>query len=88
MLVMEILYTSQFARQYKKLAKEIKLLAENKEKIFRENPFHSALDTHKLHGRLREFWSFSIGHRYRVIFEFGDKDVIYFHAVGDHEIYQ
>lgn len=67
---MEIVYTSKFARMYKKLPKEIKLLAEKKERLFRANPWDPALDTHKLHGRLREFWSFSIGYKYRVIFEF------------------
>ena len=70
------------------MPQNIKLSAEKKEKFFRENPFNPSLDTHKLHGRLREFWSFSIGFKYRIVFEFGEKDVIYFHSVGDHNIYQ
>ena len=85
---MKIIYTSKFSREYKKLEKEMKALAENKEKIFRRNPPDSILDTHKLHGRLRDFWSFSISHKCRIIFEFGDKDIIYFHSVGDHGVYQ
>ena len=85
---MKIIYTSKFFKEYKKLPKEIKTLAENKEKTFRGNPFNSILGTHKLHGRLRDFWSFSIGYKYRIIFEFGDKNIIYFHSVGDHDIYQ
>ncbi len=85
---MKIIYTSKFFREYKKLPKEIKFLAEEKERIFHKNPFDAVLDTHKLHGRLREFWSFSIGYRYRTIFEFGDDDAIYFHSVGNHNIYQ
>lgn len=85
---MGIFYTSKFKREYKKLPKNIKLIAEKKEIILRRNPFDPSLDTHKLHGRLKEFWAFSIGFKYRIVFEFGDKDAIYFHSVGDHDVYQ
>jgi len=86
---MKIIYTSKFAREYRKLPKEIKILAESKEKIFRKNPFNSILETHKLHGRFKDFRSFSINFKYRIVFEFREKDnVIYFHSVGDHVIYK
>ena len=85
---MKIIYSSKFAREYKKLPHEAKLLAEKKEKMFRNNPFAKSLDTHKLQGRLKEFWSFSIDGKNRIIFEFADKDLIYFHSVGDHDIYK
>ena len=85
---MDIIYSSKFAREYKKLPIKIKLKAEEYEKIFRNNPRDLKLNTHKLHGRLKEFWSFSIGNKYRIIFEFGNDDKIYFHSVGNHDIYQ
>ena len=85
---MRIYYSSKFEREYRKLPKEIKALAEEKENIFRKNPFDSRLDTHKLHGRLKEYWAFSIVDKYRIIFEFAEKDIIWFHSVGDHSIYQ
>jgi addiction module RelE/StbE family toxin len=85
---MTIIYSPKFAREYKKLPQEIKRAAEEREKAFRKNPFDPALDSHKLHGRMRDFWSFSITHRYRIIFELASKDIIYFHSVGNHDIYQ
>ncbi|MBI5305990.1 type II toxin-antitoxin system mRNA interferase toxin, RelE/StbE family [Candidatus Wolfebacteria bacterium] len=85
---MKIIYTSKFAREYKKLSKEIQLLAEEKEKIFREDSFNSILQTHKLHGKFKDFRSFSIDFKYRIIFEFGENNVIYFHSIGDHSIYK
>lgn len=85
---MKIIYTSKFIREYKKLPQEIKLLAENKEEIFRKNPFNSVLQTHKLHGRFEDFWSFSVDFKYRIIFEFGNNNTIYFHSVGDHSVYK
>jgi len=84
---MRIYYSTKFRREYKKLPKPIKILAESKESIFRTNTFDKRLDTHRLHGRLREFWSFSIDGKYRIIFEFTEKDVIWFHSVGGHSIY-
>ncbi|MEK7629816.1 MAG: type II toxin-antitoxin system mRNA interferase toxin, RelE/StbE family [Patescibacteria group bacterium] len=85
---MKIIYSSKFVREYKKIPRHIKTIAEKREKIFRENPFNDQLDTHKLHGRLRDFWSFSIGSKYRIIFELGDRGITYFHSVGNHDVYQ
>lgn len=85
---MKIYYSSKFAREYKRLPLKVKNLAEKKEKIFRQNPFDQRLKTHKLTGRLKEFWSFSLDESYRIIFEFADEDNIWFHSVGSHEIYR
>ncbi len=84
---MKIYYSSKFAREYKKLSLKIKQTAEKKEKIFRKDPFDSRLETHKLKGDLKNFWSFSINNKYRIIFEFIDKEIIWFHSVGDYSIY-
>ena len=84
---MQIYYSTKFKREYKKLPKPVKILAEEKEQIFRDDPFDARLDTHKLHGRLKEFWSFSIDNKFRIIFEFAGKDIVWFHSTGDHSIY-
>jgi mRNA-degrading endonuclease YafQ of YafQ-DinJ toxin-antitoxin module len=85
---MRIVYSSKFAREYKKLPDNIKFLAQARESVFRKNPFEPVLETHKLHGRLRDFWSFSVGFRYRIIFEFASNNTVHFHSVGNHDIYQ
>ena len=86
---MEIVYSSKFAREYGKLPDSVKDTAERQEKIFRRNPFDPKLKTHKLQGKLRGFFSFSIGYKFRIIFEFSrDKKIVYFHSVGNHDIYQ
>ena len=85
---MQIIYTSKFEREYRKLSTEIRLVAKRKEKIFRTNKFHPSLETHKLSGKFRDFWAFSIDRKNRIIFEFGDNDIIFFHSVGDHDIYR
>lgn len=86
---MEIIYSSKFAREYKKLPDNIKDNAEEQETLFRKDPFDPKLKTHTLKGKLRGFLSFSIGYKYRIIFEFANsKTVAYFHSVGNHDIYE
>ena len=85
---MKIIYSTKFAKEYKRLPLKVKKLAEKKEIIFRKDPFEPSLKTHKLTGKLKEYYSFSIDYQYRIIFEFAKKDVIWFHLVGTHEVYK
>ncbi len=85
---MQIFYSSKFEKQYRKLPEAIKSLAEEKEIVFRINPFDAILSTHKLHGKLKGFYAFSINNKYRIIFEFENSDYIKFHYVGTHDIYE
>lgn len=85
---MVIYYTAKFARDYKKLPLALKREAEKREALFRANPFDARLRTHKLHGELRGFLSFSITYSHRIVFQFDDEGNIWFHAIGDHSVYR
>ena len=85
---MKIYYSSKFAREYRKLPLKVKKCAERKEQIFRKNPFDPKLKTHKLKGSLKGFLSFSISQKYRIIFEFVNSHIVWFHSVGEHSIYK
>ncbi len=84
---MKIYYESRFRRQYKKLLASVQDLAEEKEKLFRVNPFDPKLKTHKLHGKFRRFWAFWVDDVNRVIFKFISENHVEFHQIGDHDIY-
>ena len=84
---MIIRITSKFKKSYKKLPEYIKEKAEDKEKIFRVNPFDSKLDTHKLHGKYKDFCAFTIIGQYRIMFMFVDSNKVDFINIGTHEIY-
>jgi len=84
---MKISYSPKFEKEYKKLQDRIKLKAEKKEVVFRKNPFDKSLKTHKLSGKLKIFWLFSIDYKYRIIFEFIDENTVHFHLIGCHSIY-
>ena len=84
-----IIETSKwFEKSYKKLPKFVKELAKKKETVFRLNPFDPRLETHKLHGKDKDSWSFSITHKYRIKFLFLTDNKILFLDIGKHDIYQ
>ena len=72
---------------YKKLPDDIKLLIEEKENLFKNDPFDPKLKTHKLSGKLKGLWSFSVTYNIRVVFYFtNDKPVkAIFVNIGDHD---
>lgn len=86
--MIEISYSSSFNKAYKKL---IKLKPEIEEKfwsrvdIFFQNPFDSQLKTHKLSGKLKDLWSFSIDFSVRIIFVFEGNQKVTFIDIGTHE---
>ncbi len=85
---MRIQTNSLFNRQYRKLPKSLKEKAKEREVLFREDPFHPLLNTHKLHGKDKEFWAFYIDYKNRIKFIFLEKDTVLFMEIGDHNIYK
>lgn len=85
---MEIAFASKFLRQMADL--EDKLQEEVYEKIglFKDRRNHKALKVHKLHGRLQGRYSFSVNYRFRIVFEYEDKDTAVLLTVGDHQVYE
>ena len=77
----------QFEKHYRKLPKTLKEAAKQKEIIFRENPLHPSLDTHKLHGKDTGAWAFSINRKFRIKFVFLTNDSVLFLDVGTHDMY-
>ena len=87
---MIIYYHPHFQRKYRGLDKQIQAQAEESVAFFRQNPFNIRLDTHRLHGKLRKQWSFSVSNRDRILFEFLDKaqTEVVFLDIGPHSIYR
>jgi len=83
-----IRYTSKFERAYKKLSLKEKLVAEERETIFRRDVFNQRLRAHKLKSKLKDKWSFSLTYSQRVLFKFYKNDEVIFYDIGDHRIYQ
>lgn len=84
---MQIIYSPQFKREYKRLTEGLRIKAKEKENVFRENPFDPKLKTHKLGGQWGDCWAFSIDYDCRIIFSFESEGFVIFHIIGDHSIY-
>ena len=80
--------TSKFIKAYKKMPELVKKKAQEREKIFLINPFDKRLDTHKLHGKHKDYQAFTIVGQYRIMFIFVNSNTVDFINIGTHEIYK
>ena len=87
MKISRIYYHPQFRRSFLGLPDDVQKIVEGKVILFKNNPFDPILRTHKLHGKLRNHWSFSIKGQYRIIFIFEKNDAILL-DIGVHDIYK
>lgn len=85
---MIIRVSSKFKRAYKKLPPMVKVRAKEQEAIFRVNPFDARLETHKLHGKYKEYWAFTVVGQYRIMFAFTEKEIVDLINIGTHDIYR
>ena len=85
---MNIYYSPEFVRRFKKLPRESRLEALEKEKIFRKDYRDPKLKTHKLSGNLEGRLAFWVDFRTRIVFSFLDSKNVYFHSIGSHDIYR
>ncbi|MEK7082646.1 MAG: type II toxin-antitoxin system mRNA interferase toxin, RelE/StbE family [Patescibacteria group bacterium] len=88
MILQEIEYSAHFKKAYQHLDVLVQRKAEQKEVLFRKNPFDPILKTHKLHGKLKDFYSFSINRKTRIVFQFVDRAQAVFLDIGGHDVYQ
>jgi len=69
---MEVSFSDSFRKVFRKRIKsaEIELEFWNRLEIFVNEPFDSKLKTHKLSGKLKGLWSFTIEYDLRIVFFF------------------
>ena len=84
----KVRHTARFLKSAKRLEKQLSGKLKERDRLFRQNPFHPRLNTHKLHGRWKGYWAYSVDYRYRVIFIFEDVAVVTYYEVGPHPIYE
>jgi addiction module RelE/StbE family toxin len=89
--MVNLVWDQAFKRKYKKIFTlniELKKSFWQAISIFSQNPFDPKLRTHKLTGKLKGLWSFSISYDCRVIFRFtNDHDVLLIDIGSHDEVY-
>ncbi len=86
--MIEIYFSQRFKKSFKKIPYGVIEILTQKQSLFIINPFNPSLKTHKLTGKLSQYYSFSITNSYRVIFELLDNNKVIFVNIGTHEIYK
>jgi mRNA-degrading endonuclease YafQ of YafQ-DinJ toxin-antitoxin module len=84
----EVSFSSPFKRAFKKLIKvnvDLEARFWRKLEYFTVDPFDPSLKTHKLSGKLKEYWSFSVGYDERVLFYFTEDGKAVFVDIGSHD---
>jgi mRNA-degrading endonuclease YafQ of YafQ-DinJ toxin-antitoxin module len=88
---MEVSFSSAFKRAFKKRIKGNENLESKfwqKLEIFTSDPYNPSLRTHKLSGKLKDLWSFTVDYNVRTLFyltednkailvDFGSHDEVY-----------
>ncbi len=85
---MEVSFSSPFKRAFKKRIKgnaDLEARFWQKLEQFTADPFEQSLKTHKLSGKLKEFWSFSVDYEERVLFYFTEDGKAVFVDIGSHD---
>ena len=88
MLVNKIDLTEKFKKSFRKLPASVQKQAVFKIEIFKIEPLGKSLKTHKLKGKLKNKWSFSVDYSHRIVFEFASKSEVVFYDIGDHDVYR
>ena len=77
-----------FKRSYKKRVKvdsNLKKKFWTRMEIFSDDPFANQLKTHKLSGKIKGYWAFSVDDDCRVVFEFIGEDSVLLVDIGSHD---
>ncbi len=80
--------STRFKRSYKKVPIKIKKDFAQKIKIFQKEPFQPDLHTHKLKGKLDDYYSFYLKDGYRVLLDFVGDNVVVLVNIGSHDDYR
>jgi addiction module RelE/StbE family toxin len=86
--MIEISFDDSFKRAFKKRFQgkdELERKFRVKLEKFRNNPYDPSLKTHKLSGKLKDLWSFSIEYDQRIIFYFTDSGKAVLVDIGNHD---
>ena len=88
MKIRKFFYNSDFKKKIKKLPVKEKTIIIKKINFFLADPFSATLKTHRLIGKLKNYWSFSVSFKARIIFRFHKENIVEFIDFGGHEIYK
>lgn len=88
---MEITFSPEVTKYVNEIKKKNPQLLKKMEKqlrLFKENPKHPSLRTHKLQGDLSNTWSITIERNVRMIYYFSSNKIVFFLMETHDEVYK
>ena len=85
--MMKVSFKPSFVKQMNKLEKSLVDEVLYKIDVLKNSSDNSSLKIHKLHGQMKDSWSFSVNYKIRIVFKYESKKEIVLLAIGDHSIY-
>ncbi len=86
--MLSIVYKPSFIKTFDRLEKSLQQEVLEKIELFRDIKNHQQLKVHKLHGELKDRFSFSVNYKFRIVFSYISKNEIRLLTLGDHDIYK
>ena len=80
--------SSSFKRAYKRFIKgnpDLEATFRERLTLFVNNPYEPSLNTHKLGGRMRHQWAFSLTYKLRIVFTFTRPNFAMLEDIGTHD---
>ena len=85
---MQIAFKPSFLRDFKRLPAEVQAEAKERIGLFKDSKNHQQLRVHKLKGKLKDHYSFSVTYSHRIVFTYETKQKAVFLAIGNHDVYR
>ncbi len=85
---MKVAYTPKFLRMLKKLPTDLQEETLVRIELFKDVKNHQFLKVHKLKGRIKKYYGFSVDFKNRVVFDYLSNGEVILLMIGDHNIYK
>lgn len=86
--MIEIFFLPVFIKRFNVFEKDLQSEVLEKIELFKDVKNHKQLQVHKLHGQMKDRYSFSVNYKFRIVFRYISKKGVVLLAIGDHDIYK
>jgi plasmid maintenance system killer protein len=86
--MLNLIYAPIFLKQAGDFESSLQEEVSEKITLFKDKNNHKSLKVHKLHGPLKDRYSFSVNYKIRIVFRYLSKNEAVLLAVGDHDLYK
>lgn len=78
-------YSTRFVRAFRKIGADLQQEIIEKVEMLKYPANHRKLKVHRLSGKLKNIWSFSVNYRIRITFSKQKKNIFVLETVGTHD---